>query len=340
MAHSVGFLFLCAQLGFDLWIYSLYTIYSLLENFYRFFFPVRRKSLDKEIILITGSAIGIGRAICLQLAAKTKAKLVLWDVRKDENDELTEILRQFGTQAWSYHVDLCSRSQIESAAERVKREVGDVSVVINNAGICNPVRFLDECQNPETIERAFHVNVLSNFWILAQFLPQMVIHGHGHIATLSFLGSSSTLPFLASYNASKFAQFGLMATLQDEMQKDPWRPDIKFTTAFATFTDTALTSGQKITYRYPFILSTLDTTYVAKCVIEAIQRNKECVYIPWYMEIFVLLQRMIPTRVRRISNKLLFDLELTTRSVEFSRNHAPHSHSKKFGRFTLPPLKE
>lgn len=43
--------------------------------------------------------------------------------------------------------------------------------------------------------------------------------------------------------------------------------------------------------RYPFILSTLDTKYVAKCVIEAIQRNKECVYIPWYMEIFVLLQR-------------------------------------------------
>lgn len=99
------------------------------------------------------------------------------------------------------------------------------------------------------VERAFNVNVLSNFWILGQFLPQMVIHGHGHIATLSFLGSSSTLPFLSSYNASKFAQFGLMATLQDEMTRDPWRPDIKFTTAFATFTDTALTSGQKISYR-------------------------------------------------------------------------------------------
>ncbi|CAL8099560.1 unnamed protein product [Orchesella dallaii] len=341
MGHLVGYTFLFIQLCFDLWIYSIYTVYSLAENFYRFLFPVRRKSLDKEIILITGSATGIGRAICLQLAAKTKATLVLWDVRKEANDELAEILRQFGTQARSYHVDLCSRSQIESAAERVKGEVGNVSVVINNAGICNPVRFLDECQNPEAIERVFHVNVLSNFWILAQFLPQMVIHGHGHIATLSFLGSSSTLPFLASYNASKFAQHGLMATLQDEIMKDPWRPDIKFTTAFATFTDTTLTSGQKITYRYPFILSTLDTTYVAKRVIEAIQRNKECVYIPWYMEIYVLLQRMIPTRVRHVSSKLLFDLELTTRSLEFSRNHAPFGHNnKKFGRFNLPPVKE
>ncbi len=103
----------------DVWICFLYTIYSLIENFYRFFYPVRRKSLDKEIILITGSAIGIGRAICLQLAAKTKAKLVLWDVRKDENDQLALILRQFGTQAWSFHVDLCSRSQIESAADKV-----------------------------------------------------------------------------------------------------------------------------------------------------------------------------------------------------------------------------
>lgn len=103
----------------DVWICFVYTIYSLIENFYRFFYPVRRKSLDKETILVTGSAIGIGRAICLQLAAKTKAKLVLWDVRKEENDQLALILRQFGTQAWSFHVDLCSRSQIESAAEKV-----------------------------------------------------------------------------------------------------------------------------------------------------------------------------------------------------------------------------
>lgn len=102
------------------------------------------------------------------------------------------------------------------------------------------------------VEKAFQVNVLSNFWILGEFLPQMVIHGHGHIATLSFLGGSSVLPHFTSYNASKFAQYGLMATLQDEMTLDPWRPDIKFTTAFATFTETALTNGQKITYRWNF----------------------------------------------------------------------------------------
>lgn len=116
---SYSSLYLCIRFMVDVWICFVYTIYSLIENFYRFFYPVRRKSLDKETILVTGSAIGIGRAICLQLAAKTKAKLVLWDVRKEENDQLALILRQFGTQAWSFHVDLCSRSQIESAAEKV-----------------------------------------------------------------------------------------------------------------------------------------------------------------------------------------------------------------------------
>lgn len=118
--------FLCLQLTFDLWVYYLYIVYSLLENFFRFFFPVRRKSLDDDIILVTGSAIGIGRAICLQLAAKTKAKLVLWDVKQEENAQLAEILRQFGTRAWAYHVDLSSRPQIESAAEKV------ISIKIKN----------------------------------------------------------------------------------------------------------------------------------------------------------------------------------------------------------------
>lgn len=116
----LNLLYMYWQLAYDLWTYCLHTVYSLLENLYRFFYPVRRKSLDKEIILVTGSAVGIGRAICLQLAAKTKAKLVLWDVKKEENDELGEILRQFGTQAKSYHVDLCSRSQIEAAADKVR----------------------------------------------------------------------------------------------------------------------------------------------------------------------------------------------------------------------------
>lgn len=62
-----------------------------------------------------------------------------------------------------YRVDVSKRQEVLDAAALVKQEVGEVTVLVNNAGImpCRPL-FL---QSHETIEKIFNVNVLAHFWV-------------------------------------------------------------------------------------------------------------------------------------------------------------------------------
>ena len=60
-------------------------------------------------------------------------------------------------------VDLCDRKDVYRVAEEVRREVGDVTIVINNAGVVSGKPLLDI--DDASIQRTFDVNVLAHFWV-------------------------------------------------------------------------------------------------------------------------------------------------------------------------------
>lgn len=64
---------------------------------------------------------------------------------------------------YSFRVDVSNRQEVLDTAALVKEQVGNVTVLVNNAGImpCRPL-FL---QSHETIEKIFNVNVLAHFWV-------------------------------------------------------------------------------------------------------------------------------------------------------------------------------
>ncbi|MEJ1276749.1 hypothetical protein NN561_007660 [Cricetulus griseus] len=101
-------------------------IYSYLESLVKFFIPRRRKSVAGQIALITGAGHGIGRLTAYEFA-KRKSRLVLWDINK------------------------------------VKKEVGDVEIVVNNAGAIYPADLLST--KDEEITKTFEVNILGHFWV-------------------------------------------------------------------------------------------------------------------------------------------------------------------------------
>lgn len=68
-----------------------------------------------------------------------------------------------GGVAFSYVCNVIDRETVYSTAERVRKEVGKVSIVVNNAGIVTGKRFLDIPD--ENIQRTFDVNVLAHFWV-------------------------------------------------------------------------------------------------------------------------------------------------------------------------------
>lgn len=126
------------------------------------FLRPRLKCIDGELCLITGAGGALGRLFALEFA-KEGAHLVLWDVNSAANEQTAEQARALGVQVHAYTVDLSLRQSIYDTADRVKTEVGEVSILVNNAGVVAGRRLL-ECPD-ELLERTLLVNCHALFWV-------------------------------------------------------------------------------------------------------------------------------------------------------------------------------
>lgn len=149
---------------------STIALYYLIKAILLFFVPkcLRFKDVSNEIVLITGGASGLGRLMAKKFA-KLGATVVIWDLNPNGLEETTKMIEEMRSKkdkvgrCHHYQVDISDRFKVYAAAERVKREVGDVTILINNAGIVTGKRFL-ECAD-EQIIKTFDVNVLAHFWV-------------------------------------------------------------------------------------------------------------------------------------------------------------------------------
>lgn len=138
-----------------------FTFYGIL----RYLVPMslwRKKSVEGEIVLITGAGSGIGRQIALNFAMKG-AQLVLWDVNRAGNKETARQVRELGARVWTYECDVSNRQNVYNAAQKVKHEVGSVTILVNNAGIVSGNYFLDIPD--EKIVKTLEVNTMAHFWV-------------------------------------------------------------------------------------------------------------------------------------------------------------------------------
>lgn len=126
---------------------------------------------------------------------------------------------------------------------QVRKDVGDIDIVINNAGImpCKP--FLE--QSPEELERCFQINVLAHFWILQEVLPKMIELNDGHIVTVCSAAGLIPTRNLAPYSGTKHAVHGFIEALKEEIRHDSRKPNIQFTTVYPFACSTGLMSGIK-----------------------------------------------------------------------------------------------
>ncbi|UYV72645.1 SDR16C5 [Cordylochernes scorpioides] len=143
----------------------LWTVYHLLEGLVLLLIPrwLRYKPIDGEVVLVTGSGSGLGRHLALRFA-RLGARLVLWDLSPEPNEETARLVRAAGGQAWAYSCDVSDREAVYRLAEQVRKDVPDpVSILVNNAGVVNGERLL--ATPDEAIIRTLQVNTMSHFWV-------------------------------------------------------------------------------------------------------------------------------------------------------------------------------
>ena len=101
------------------------------------------------------------------------------------------------------------------SANRVLHEVGDVTILINNAGVIFTRGVLQHSE--KEIRKTYDVNVLAHYWILQAFLPKMIENDRGHLVGICSMAGLVALKNLVPYCSSKFAVRGLMQGLENEI---------------------------------------------------------------------------------------------------------------------------
>lgn len=261
-------------------VFVLRVYASWFYGMYRFFVPPEPKSMRGEIILITGSGHGMGREMSLQLAA-LGGVLVCVDINAGTNADTVDLIKENNGKAYAYQCDVTDRTSIEELARRVRREVGEVDVLVNNAGVmpCKP--FLEHSERD--IRATFEINVLSHLWLLQEFLPSMMKRNHGHIVALSSMAGLVGLRNLVPYCGTKFAVKGMMEALHEELREDKTTDysGIKFTTVYPYIVDTGLCKNPKI--KFPSFMRIVSARDAAAAIVDAVRRDRTDASIPRFL---------------------------------------------------------
>ena len=232
--------------------------------------------LSNARVLITGAASGIGWLMAQRLA-DLGAQVALWDINKAGLKQCQEALVAKGHQSKIYYCDLSEPDSIRQAIARTQQDFDGIDVLINNAGIVSGKNIED--LSDEDIERTFAVNTLSLFRLTRAWLPGMRERGHGHIVTIASAGGISGTAKLVDYCASKFAAVGFDESLRTELKRRGSK--IQTTVVCPFYINTGMFSGVKT--RFPWLLPILEPEDVVSKIIQALQKNKRRVVLPWFV---------------------------------------------------------
>ncbi|XP_068044680.1 epidermal retinol dehydrogenase 2-like [Anomalospiza imberbis] len=272
--------------------FTVLLVYYLLESLVFLVVPRRKKNVSGEIVLITGAGSGIGRLLAVKFAS-LGATVVLWDINQEGLNCTVRLARENGAgRVHSYVCDCSKRQEVYRVADQVKKEVGDVSILINNAGIVIGKSFLD---SPDSlVEKTMEVNTMAHFWTYKAFLPAMVAANHGHLVSIASCAGLCGTSKAADYCASKFAAVGFAESIDMEVRALR-KTGVKTTIVCPYLINTGMFDG--VISKRPYILPILDPEYVAERIITAIRQNQEMLFIPRIMYVLYFLKSFLPVKV-------------------------------------------
>jgi len=227
--------------------------------------------LKNKTILVTGGASGIGK-IMSRLSLEHKAKVIIWDINTESIESTLKELSSLGDIS-SYVVDISNLQEIETTAQKLKKEHGNIDVLINNAGIVVGKYFHEH--NATEIEKTFSINSSAPMHICNQFLKNMMEENAGHICNIASSAGLVANPKMSVYAASKWAIFAWSDSLRLEMKQ--LKINIKVTTILPYYINTGMFDG--VQSRIPI----LDAESAALTIIKAIEKNKKIITIPGWI---------------------------------------------------------
>ena len=174
------------------------------------------ESLKGKVAIVTGAGKGIGRALALALAQEGVHVGLVARTEADLQAVAAEVTA-LGVKAAVGVADVSDIGSVNSAVASIQKELGQVDILINNAGVANFGKFLE--LEPEAWEKQVKVNLFGVYYMTRAVLPQMIERQTGDIINISSTAGLRGSPMTSAYSASKFGVMGLSESLMQEVRK-------------------------------------------------------------------------------------------------------------------------
>jgi 3-oxoacyl-[acyl-carrier protein] reductase len=178
------------------------------------------KRLRDRIALVTGGSRGIGEAIVLRLAEEGADVAINYTSNrsKDLAQAIKEKVEQLGQRAMIVQADVGNKQQVDQMMAAVKEELGEIDVLVNNAGVAPFEPFMKLTE--ETWDRTYNTNVKSIFLCSQAVAKGMIERKYGKIINITSTASVMvTSPVVPHYISSKAAAHQLTKALAIELGK-------------------------------------------------------------------------------------------------------------------------
>lgn len=172
------------------------------------------KQVDNKTVVITGASRGIGEATAKHFA-KVGAHVVLAARSEARITEIAQEINEGGEAATAFRCDVSQPAEVKRLINKVVETTGAIDVLINNAGIIDPIARLAD-SDPEAWGQVVDVNVKGVYYGLRYAIPQMVRAGGGTIINISSGAATSALEGWSHYCATKSAVLSLTRVAHKE----------------------------------------------------------------------------------------------------------------------------
>ncbi len=224
--------------------------------------------LAGQTAAITGGARGIGRSTA-QALMRQGMKVVIGDLDEQAAQRTAE---ELGPSASALALDVTDRASFAAFLDGAEERIGPLDVLVNNAGIMQIGRFIDE--DDLTARRMIDINLHGVILGCKLALERMIPRDRGHIVNISSQAGKFGAPGGATYSATKHAVVGLTEAIRGELHLMGAHIDVSYVMPFVVNTELGSGLGEARG------MSNLEPSEVADAIVEALQHGIVDVWVP------------------------------------------------------------
>jgi NADP-dependent 3-hydroxy acid dehydrogenase YdfG len=222
--------------------------------------------LTGQVAAITGGARGIGKETA-RAFVREGMKVAIGDL---DLATAQETARELGGAAIALELNVTERASVAAFLDAAEEQLGPVDVLVNNAGIMQLGRFVEE--DDATAQRQVDINVHGVMFGMKEVLPRFQERGRGHLVNIASSAGKGGFPGGATYCGTKHFVVGVSEAVRGELRGT----NIEVSCVMPGIVNTELAQG----LHQARGVKNIEPTDVAEAIVEALKHPRFDVYVP------------------------------------------------------------